>query len=180
MDQSQSSFVMKNARRAIEQGLHHIEQQVDAIERAVFDQSGLAFDLARTLVESTCRTILTDRGVTYGTRDDLSTLFRSISRTLPILPPEESQESDVRQSIVLTLQGLSNVVRGISDLRNKLGFASHGADRLRPIMEPMHALLSAQTADIIVGFLYYCHVGDRTVYVARESSPSRHAVLIDI
>ena len=40
----------------------HLEQQIKAIEQAVRDAPNLAFDLSRSLVETVCKTILTDRG----------------------------------------------------------------------------------------------------------------------
>ena len=54
-------FVMHGARDAIAGGLVHVEEQVKAIEQAVVENPGLAFDLARTLVESVCRSVLNDR-----------------------------------------------------------------------------------------------------------------------
>ena len=59
---------MHGARAALSDGLGHIEEQVKGIERAVAENPGLAFDLARTLVESTCRTILTERKLAFATR----------------------------------------------------------------------------------------------------------------
>ena len=56
-------FVMYGARDAIKSGLAHIEEQVESIEQAVVRNSGLAFDLAKTLIESTCRTVLRERSV---------------------------------------------------------------------------------------------------------------------
>ena len=58
-------FVMHGARAAIDGGLAHIETQVAAIEDAVIRNPGLAFDLAKTLVESVCRTILGERAIAY-------------------------------------------------------------------------------------------------------------------
>jgi hypothetical protein len=48
-------FVMHGARAAIASGLVHITQQVEAIERAVDENPGLAFDLAKTLIEEPVR-----------------------------------------------------------------------------------------------------------------------------
>jgi hypothetical protein len=45
----------------------HIEEQVAAIELAVVEKPGLAFDLAKTLIESVCRTILAERRI-YPTK----------------------------------------------------------------------------------------------------------------
>lgn len=63
--------VMHSARDAVAQGLAHIEEQVEALKQAVEEKPGLAFDLAKTLVESVCRAILGERSIAFGDADDL-------------------------------------------------------------------------------------------------------------
>jgi len=155
------SFAMQGARDAMEAGLSHIEQQVLGIERAVFENPGLAFDLAKTLIESTCRTVLGERSVAYDAGDDLPKLFKSAARVLPFLPPTASTAVEVRNSLQQTLAGLSTAIQGICELRNQCGFASHGSDGPRPPMEAVQALLAAEAADAIVGFLHRVHRQDR-------------------
>jgi hypothetical protein len=155
-------FVMQGARDAIAAGLGHIERQIDAIERAVVDEPGLAFDLAKTLVESTCRTVLDDRSVAYALTDELPKLFRTATQHLALLPATASDAAEVRKSLQQTLSGLSTAIQGICELRNQCGFASHGAGKPRPAMEGIQALLAAESADAIIGFLYRVHRQDRT------------------
>lgn len=157
-----TSFVMHGAREAFAAGLAHIEEQVRSIEQAVVENPALAFDLARTLVETACRTILTERGIAYSENDDLPRLFKTVSSHLPFLPPEASSESEVRNSLARTLNGLGTAIQGICELRNRCGFASHGSDRPRPPMEAVQALLAAGAADAIVGFIHRVHRQDRT------------------
>lgn len=121
----------------------------------------MAFDLARTLVESTLRTILRERSIPYGVNDDVSVLFRQLSNILPLLPPESSQASDTRASIRKTLGGLTTAVQGICELRNQLGLASHGSDSSRPAMDSIQASLAANAADAVIGFLYQIHKQER-------------------
>lgn len=161
-DGAPAAFVMHGARTAIAAGLVHIEQQVTAIEQAVEENAGLAFDLAKTLIESTCRTILTERGHSFNPADDLPKLFREATRVLPFLPTESSHAAETRRSLAQTLSGLSTAVQGVCELRNACGFASHGSDGPRAPMETVQALLAAATADAIVGFLYRVHSQDRT------------------
>lgn len=153
-------FIMHGARAAIAGGMVHIEEQVRALELAVTDNTGLAFDLARTLVESTCRTILSERGIEFGSSDDLPKLFKAVRTCLPFLPPDASSESKARQSLEQTLNGLNTTLQGVCELRNHCGFASHGSDGPRPHLESIQALLAAQAADAIVGFLYRMHHQD--------------------
>jgi hypothetical protein len=153
---------MYGARDALAAGLAHIEEQVRSIEQAAVENPALAFDLARTLVETACRTILSERKVTYSEDDDLSKLFKTASNNLPFLPPTASDEAEVRKSLAQTLNGLSTAIQGICELRNQCGFASHGSGEPRPAMESAQALMAAEAADTIVGFLHRVHRQDRT------------------
>jgi hypothetical protein len=170
-----SPFVMHGARDAVAQGLAHIEEQVEALEQAVEEKPGLAFDLAKTLVESVCRAILGERAIAYGDADDLPRLFKAASTHLPFLPATATDAAETRKSLKQTLNGLHTAIQGICELRNQCGFASHGAGSPRPAMEPVQALLAAQAADTIVGFLHRVHRQDRTPTIAAglryESNP---------
>ncbi len=156
----QPAFVMYSARAAIAGGLIHIEQQVQALEEAVFENAGLAFDLARTRVESACKTIITERGGTFDKNDDLPRLFRVVKQFVPFLPAASASNSDARRSLEQTLNGLSTALQGVCELRNACGFASHGNGGPRPVMEAVQALLAAQAADAIIGFLWRAHQAD--------------------
>ena len=100
-------FMMYGARAAIAGGMFHIQEQVDALETAVNENTGLAFDLAKTIIESTCRAILSERRVDFEPGDDLPGLFKAARNTLPFLPATASSSSDVRKSLAQTLGGLS-------------------------------------------------------------------------
>ena len=152
---------MHGARDAIMGGLTHIDAQVNSIEKAVVENPGLAFDLAKTLIESVCRTVLKERSINYTDSDDLPKLFKSVRRNLSFLPATENDKVKVRQSLDMTLQGLSTVIHGICQLRNRGGFASHGSGDPRPALEATQALLAAEAADTIVGFLHRVHRQDQ-------------------
>ena len=155
-------FVMHGARDAMAAGLVH-EEEVKSIEEAVVENPGLAFDFAKTLVETVCKTILCERSVAYKEKDNLPTLFRSVIRTLSFLPVTVSNATEVRKSLEKTLSALHTAVQGICELRNKCGSASHGSGIARPALEGIQALLAAQAADTIVGFLHRVHCQDRTL-----------------
>ena len=157
-----SPFVMHGARDAIAGGLAHVEQQVKSIEQAVVENPGLAFDLAKTLVESVCRAVLSERAIAHTEDDDLPKLFKTTASHLPFLPPTAAAEGATGKSLRKTLNGLSTAIQGICELRNQCGFASHGSDKPRPAMESVQALLAAEAADTIVGFLHRVHRQDRT------------------
>jgi Abortive infection C-terminus len=94
--------------------------------------------------------------------DELPKLFKMVTSNLPFLPAQASSATEVRQSLTQTLNGLHTAVQGIRELRNRCGFASHGSGAPRPAMESVQALLAAEAADAIVGFLIRVHQQDRT------------------
>ena len=162
-DPSPKPFLMQSAHDAMAAGFVHIEEQVKGIEQAVVGNPGLAFDLAKTLIESTCRVVMDERSVRYSSNDDLPKLFKSATKHLHFLPATASNEGELRKSLLRTLSGLSTAIQGICELRNQCGFASHGSGSPRPVMEGVHALLAAEAADTIVGFLHRVHRQDRTL-----------------
>ncbi len=155
------AFTMYGAREAMATGLPHIEEQIKSVEQAVAENTGLAFDLSKTLIESACKTILTERGIGFKNDDDLPALFRTATQRLPFLPQSASSDVNARNSIKRTIGGLHTALQGVCELRNSQGFASHGTDRQRPGLDRAQALLSAQTADAIVGFLHRVHRQER-------------------
>jgi hypothetical protein len=172
---NEPTFIMHGARVAIAGGMLHSEKQVKALELAVTENTGLAFDLARTLIESVCKTILSERGISFDKDDDLPKLFKAATLTVPFLPVVLATDTGARNSLKRTLGGLSTAVQGICELRNAFGFASHGSGSPRPAMEGVQALLAAQAADTIVGFLYRVHRQDlsrpKTVFLEYDDNP---------
>ncbi len=155
-----SLFVMHGAREAVASGAVHIEEQVTALEQAVTENPGLAFDLAKTIVESTCKAILSDRQATYDNRWDLPRLVKETCGRLQLVPVNLAAEGDVTESVRKTIRGLQTVIHGICELRNSHGFASHGKDPAFRQLDTVHALLVARAADAIVSFLYKMHRGE--------------------
>lgn len=168
-------FVMHGARAAVTGGMLHTEEQVKALELAVAQNTGLAFDLAKTLVESACKTIITERGSVFDKDDDLPKLFKTVSSCVPFLPVDLAADAGARKSLQQTLNGLNTALQGVCELRNAFGFASHGSDGPRPVMEGIQALLVAQAADAIIGFLYRVHRQDlsrpKTVQLEYDDNP---------
>jgi len=180
---SDSIFIMHGARAAVAGGMVHIEEQVKALELAVVGNVGLAFDLAKTLIESACKTVITERGGIFDRDDDVPKLLKAASLSVPFLPPALASEAGARKSLAQTLSGLSTAVQGVCELRNAFGFASHGSDGARPVMEGIQALLVAQAADAIIGFLYRVHRQDlarpRIAPLRYEDNPAFNSAIDD-
>jgi hypothetical protein len=134
-----------------------IEKQIHAIEDAIERMPDFAFDLAKTLIETICKTILADIGLPADPKLDGPQLLKETTSRLSLLPRGHPNPKKTRDSITTTLNGLETAVRGLCELRNNFGLASHGRDGFSARLDVRQATLAAQAADTIVSFLYRIH-----------------------
>jgi len=156
--ESRDAFAMQGVRDVISiiGSAPHLEQQVNAIERAVASTPNLAFDLARTLIETACKTVLRDCGNERADQLGLKALLRETYATLQLVPHGASTE-ELQQALQQIIDNLNSVILGISHLRHNVGIASHGKDAIAPALESTQAEFVARAADAIVTFLFKSH-----------------------
>jgi len=152
-------FQMAGSREVIAAGVSHIEQQVSAIESAMADNPGLVFDLAKTLLESVCKAILTDKAQSIDPNWDLPRLIKETLRCLTLVPTGLPAAAEAEESLRKMVGGLNTAIHGICEVRNGFGFASHGKDPAFVQLDQVQALLVARSSDAIVDFLYKIHRG---------------------
>ncbi len=152
-------FQMVGTRAAILDGpiAEAIEQQIHAIENALESVPDFAFDLSKTLVESVCKTVLSDIGQSANTAWDAPRLLKETTNRLSLLPRNHPDPARARDSVEKTIRGLLQTIQGLCELRNGYGMASHGRDGFSARLDLRQATLAAQAADTIVSFLYRIH-----------------------
>jgi hypothetical protein len=121
-----------------------------ALDRRHSDPEG-AITLARTTLESVCKTILDDRRVAYKDRDDLPKLYKKVSTSLGIAPSDHTQEQ-----FKAILGGCTTVVQELGSLRNRVS-DSHGPGRVAYNPAPRHAALAVNLAGSMALFLMQTH-----------------------
>lgn len=121
-----------------------------ALERRVTDPEG-AITAARTLLESTCKTILDDRDVAYDDGADLPALYRSVQGALQLSPSDQTEDR-----FRAILGACTTVVKELGSVRNKHSDA-HGSGRTTYRAAPRHAALAVNLAGSMALFLIETH-----------------------
>ena len=121
-----------------------------AIGRRTTDPEG-AITAARSLLESTCKTILDDRGALYAERDDLPALYRSVQTVLNLSPSDHTE-----QQFKAILGACTTVVKELGSLRNRIS-DSHGPGRKVYRPGERHAALAVNLAGSMALFLMETH-----------------------
>ena len=135
------------------EGLH---RQIDRLATAAETDPALAVGTAKELVETVCKTILEDRGVTPG-NDDLPKLIRAVAKELSLLPDSVSERAKGSNVIRRVLSNLGQVTQGLAELRNLYG-TGHGRSARARGVQPRHAKLAIGSAATLATFLLETHL----------------------
>ena len=117
-----------------------------AMDRRVTDPDG-AITAARALLESTCKHVLDEIGITYPDDADPGKLWALCAEHLNLSPSQHSEV--VFKSILGNCQ---SIVNNLAAIRNKIGDA-HGQGKRAVKAKPRHAELAVNLAGSMAAFL---------------------------
>jgi hypothetical protein len=157
---SSDDFRMDGARviLTITPGAVHLQQQILAIEKAVTETPALAIDLAKTLVETVCKTVLTDLKVEFGASEDCHGLMKLTLLQLRLFPDGHLKPAEIQDQLTKLTNNLISAVQCLSEIRNREGLASHGRDAFASSLDNLQAEFAARSADAIVRFIWAAHI----------------------
>ena len=121
-----------------------------AVERRDLEP-GAAVTAARSLLESTLKTILEDHGEDYDEGDDLPRLYRRVQEVLKLSPAEQTEDR-----FRAILGACTTIVKELGSVRNRHSDA-HGEGRKRYRVEGRHAALAVNLAGAMALFLIETH-----------------------
>lgn len=122
-----------------------------ALTKVTSDPEG-AITATRTTLESICKHICDERGVSYEDAWDLSRLYKATAAAMEVAPDQHSE-----QIIKQILSGAITVVGGLAGMRNALSDA-HGRGKRSTGPAARHAKLAVNAGFAIAGFLIDTHV----------------------
>ena len=134
----------------------YVSQQITRIEAAVVNDPALAIGTAKELVETCCKTILTERGITYGKSADLPELVKLTVKELELTPNDIPEKAKAAEIIKRLLSNLGTITQGVTELRNHYG-TGHGKVAGAKGLQARHAKLAAGAATTLAVFLAETH-----------------------
>jgi len=136
--------------------LSHMSQQIKRIEKAVTEDPALAIGTAKELIETTCKTILRERGKPVSGSPDISNLTKDTLKELKLVPEGIPDNVRGKDTIKRLLSNLGTIGNGLAELRGMYG-TGHGKDGNSAGLRPRHARLAAGAATTLAMFLFETH-----------------------
>jgi hypothetical protein len=131
-------------------------QQVERIEREIEGDPRLAIGTSKELIETVCKTILTDRGVAFDRKWELMDLVKRTREELKLVPDNIPEAAKASETIRKLLGNLASITQSLAELRNSYG-TGHGHDGRTIGLSPRHARLAAGAACVLAKFLFETH-----------------------
>jgi hypothetical protein len=136
-----------------------IRQQVEALEDALPDKPGIAVSFCRTLIETTCKTILIDRGQTPNDGWEAPRLISETTKFLHLGIGDGGQpDPNLKSGAEKLVRGVNSIIHGVVEIRNAHGAGAHGSDAYAPMLDARYAEILARATDAVVGFLFKSHL----------------------
>lgn len=134
----------------------YVAQQITRMDAAVINDPGLAIGTAKELVETCCKTILIERGVSFSKSADVPELVKLTSKELELTPGDIPDKAKAAEIIKRLLSNLATITQGVAELRNHYG-TGHGKASGSKGMQPRHAKLAVGAASTLAVFLTETH-----------------------
>jgi hypothetical protein len=134
----------------------YVTQQITRMEAAVLNDPGLAIGTAKELLETCCKTILSERGVDAPKNDNLPRLVKLTAKELKLTPNDIPAQAKAVETIRIILSNLATITDGIAELRNKYG-TGHGQAASSKGLGARHAKLAVGAASTLAVFLVETH-----------------------
>ena len=105
----------------------YVNSKINTMNDAVNKDTDLAIGTAKELLETTCKSILKQKGVKPDPNWTLPKLVNKTTATLDFKPKEPEDPEKADKSIRQILGGISTIIHGVAELRNAYG-TGHGKD----------------------------------------------------
>lgn len=103
----------------------YVNKQISLMNNSIESNPHLALGICKELIETCCKHILSEVGIEFNKAWDLPRLVKVTNKQINLMPFEVDNIDLAKSSISKILAGFSNIVHGISELRNSYG-TGHG------------------------------------------------------
>ena len=134
----------------------YVAQQTTRMEAALDDDPELAIGTAKEFVETLCKTVLTERGVTFDSKQEFPKLVRQTLKELDLVPNSIPDRAKAADTIRVLLQNLATIADKLTEIRNLYG-TGHGKQASSQGLQKRHARLAVGAASTLGVFIFETH-----------------------
>ena len=145
---------LKTLRKSLpDGGTNYIAHQITRMESSIYDDPALAIGTAKELVETVCRTVLSQRKIDAPVTLDLPQLVKLTAKELKLTSSDVDYQEEASETIRRLLGNLGAISASLAELRNRFG-TGHGKPADVKGLSPRHAKLAVGAASTLAIFFH--------------------------
>ena len=130
----------------------YVKTKIKIMNDSIENTPHLAIGTAKELIETCCKAILDKNKIEINRNWDLLRLVKETNKVMKF-PNNEEAENEINQSIKMITSGLSNIVHGITELRNNFGSGHGHKPEFKEIDMIYSKLAVSVSADFVMFYL---------------------------
>lgn len=134
----------------------YLTKQIEIMMKMQEENPTESIGKAKELIESCCKTILTERNVSYDKTWNIGDLTKETFKLLKLMPEDISETVPAAKEIKGILGNLKTIALNVASLRNEYG-TGHGKEASYKGLQPRHAKLAVGSCITLVEFLWDSH-----------------------
>ena len=131
----------------------YMSQQIELMVSMQSTNPTNAIGMAKELIESCCKTILEDLGISWSKTDDVPQLTNKTMDALNLLPANVQETDQGADAIKAVLGNLRAIPSKLAEIRNPFG-SGHGKSASFQGLEERHAKLAVGSSITFVDFIW--------------------------
>lgn len=140
----------------------YLSKQIDLMVQMQTTNPTNAIGMAKELIESCCKTILDEKGITYSKDDDVPQLASKTMDILNLLPANVQATDRGADAIKAVLGSLRAIPTKLAEIRNSFG-SGHGKSASFQGLEIRHAKLAVGSSITFVDFIWSTYENSKNV-----------------
>ena len=138
----------------------YLSRQIELMIQMQITDPTNAIGMAKDLIESCCKTILDEKGITYTKNDDVPQLADKTMGALNLLPANVQPTDRGADAIKAVLGNLRAIPTKLAEIRNPFG-SGHGKSASFKGLEVRHAKLAVGSSITFVDFVWNTYEASR-------------------
>jgi hypothetical protein len=129
----------------------YVNKQVKLMNQSLKENPHLALGIAKELIETCCKSVLTKENVPFDKDWDILKLVRETNKFIDLIPFEIDNKETTKNAVSKIIGGFSNIVHGITELRNSYG-SGHGHSPNFEMLDDLYVKLAVTASSELAIF----------------------------
>jgi len=131
----------------------YVEKQILLMNNSIENNPHVALGIAKELIETCCKHILNKSGIERNNNWNVSQLLKETNRQIELIPSNIENSELATTSIRKILSGFSNIVHGVTELRNSFGSGHGHLPEFKPLEKTYIQLAVAASSEMVRFYL---------------------------